>query len=144
MNQSFKNELTQLINKYGIDAEANTPDYLLAEYVVDVLSSHIGITKTRDEWKERPKAPVNPDIPKEVLMVADAVAKALGGNCTVEIIKAEPQRKRKNRKKKNHGKEIFEDLDQCNDAINGNMPPGKILIGWELDIKVKPRYKKMK
>lgn len=105
MNQSFKNELTQLINKYGIDAEANTPDYLLAEYVVDVLSSHIGITKTRDEWKERPKAPVKPDIPQEVLRVADAVAKALGGNCTVEIIKAEPQRKRKNRKKKNHGKE---------------------------------------
>lgn len=66
MKQSFKNELTQLINKYSIDAEANTPDYLLAEYVVDVLSSYVGITKARDEWKERPKAPVKPDIPKEV------------------------------------------------------------------------------
>lgn len=42
------------------------------------------------------------------------------------------------------GKEIFEDLDQCTDEINGNIPLGKILIGWELDIKVKPRYKKMK
>lgn len=42
------------------------------------------------------------------------------------------------------GKEIFEDIDQCNDAINGNTPPDKIIIGWELDIKVKPRYKKMK
>ena len=39
------------------------------------------------------------------------------------------------------GKEIFEDIDQCNDAINGNTPPDKIIIGWELDIKVKPRYK---
>lgn len=39
------------------------------------------------------------------------------------------------------GKEIFEDIDQCNDEINGNIPPGKILIGWQLDIKVKPRYK---
>lgn len=105
MEQNFKEELTQLINKYGLDSDANTPDFLLAEYVVDVLSAHIGVTKTRDEWKQRPKAPVNPDIPKEVLMVADAVAKALGGNCTVEIIKTEPQRKRKNRKKKNHGKE---------------------------------------
>lgn len=65
MNQSFKNEITQLINKYSIDAEANTPDYILA----------------------------------------DAVAKALGRNCTIEIIKAEPQHKQKNRKKKNHGKE---------------------------------------
>lgn len=110
MNQSFKNELTQLINKYGIDAEANTPDYLLAEYVIDVLSSHIGITKTRDEWKQRPKAPVNPDIPKEVLRVADAVAKALGGNCAVEIIgmkpkqsEVKPKRKRKRNKSKNNG-----------------------------------------
>lgn len=105
MNQSFKNEITQLINKYSIDAEANTPDYILAEYVVDVLSSYVGITKARDELKERPKAPVKPDIPKEVLRVADAVAKALGRNCTIEIIKAEPQHKQKNRKKKNHGKE---------------------------------------
>lgn len=110
MNQSFKNELTQLINKYNLDTEANTPDYLLAEYVIDVLSSHIGITKTRDEWKERPKAPVNPDIPKEVLRVADAVAKALGGNCAVEIIgmkpmqsEVKPKRKRKRNKSKNNG-----------------------------------------
>ena len=42
------------------------------------------------------------------------------------------------------GKEIFEDLDQCTNEINRTIPPGKILIGWELDIKVKPRYKKMK
>ncbi len=42
------------------------------------------------------------------------------------------------------GKEIFEDLDQRYNAIIGNLPIGKILIGWELDIKVKPRYKKMK
>ena len=101
----FKNELAALINKYGIDAEANTPDFLLAEIAVDAIASFVGLVKTRDEYNKKPKAPETPDIPKEVLRVADAVAKALGGNCTVEIIKAEPQRKRKNRKKKNHGKE---------------------------------------
>lgn len=42
------------------------------------------------------------------------------------------------------GKEIFEDLDQCNDEIIKNVLYNKILIGWELDIKVKPRYKKIK
>lgn len=101
----FKNELAALINKYGIDAETNTPDFMLAEIAVDAIASFGALVKTRDEYKQKPKAPETPDIPKEVLMVADAVAKALGGNCTVEIIKAEPQRKRKNRKKKNHGKE---------------------------------------
>ena len=101
----FKNELATLINKYGIDADANTPDFLLAEIAVDAIASFVGLVKTRDEYNKKPKAPETPDIPKEVLRVADAVAKALGGNCTVEIIKAEPQRKRKNHKKKNHGKE---------------------------------------
>lgn len=101
----FKDELAALINKYGIDADANTPDFLLAEIAVDAIASFVGLVKTRDEYNKKPKAPETPDIPKEVLRVADAVAKALGGNRTVEIIKAEPQRKRKNRKKKNHGKE---------------------------------------
>lgn len=101
----FEDELAALINKYGIDADANTPDFLLAEIAVDAIASFVGLVKTRDEYNKKPKAPETPDIPKEVLRVADAVAKALGGNCTVEIIKAEPQRKRKNRKKKNHGKE---------------------------------------
>lgn len=101
----FKNELAALINKYGIDAQTNTPDFMLAEIAVDAIASFGALVKTRDEYKQKPKAPETPDIPKEVLRVADAVAKALGGNCTVEIIKAEPQRKRKNRKKKNHGKE---------------------------------------
>ena len=101
----FKDELAALINKYGIDAQTNTPDFMLAEIAVDAIASFGALVKTRDEYKQKPKAPETPDIPKEVLRVADAVAKALGGNCTVEIIKAEPQRKRKNRKKKNHGKE---------------------------------------
>lgn len=101
----FKNELAALINKYRIDAQTNTPDFMLAEIAVDAIASFGALVKTRDEYKQKPKAPETPDIPKEVLRVADAVAKALGGNCTVEIIKAEPQRKRKNRKKKNHGKE---------------------------------------
>ena len=44
------------------------------------------------------------DIPEEVKRVADAVAKA-GGNCTIKFVKVDPpQRKRKNHKKKNHGK----------------------------------------
>lgn len=101
----FKNELAALINKYGIDAKANTPDFLLAEITVDAIASFVALVKTRDEYNKKPKAPETPDIPKEVLRVADAVAKALGGNYTVKVVKVEPKRKRKNDKKKNHGKE---------------------------------------
>ena len=74
-----------MINKYGLDSDANTPDYLLAEYVVDVLSSHIAMTRTRDEWKERQQAPETPNIPDEVKRVADEVAKALGGKCPLKL-----------------------------------------------------------
>lgn len=106
----FKNELAALINKYGIDADANTPDFLLAEIAVDAIASFVGLVKTRDEYNKKPKAPETPEIPKEVLKVADAVAKALGGNCTVEIIEmkpmqseVKPKRKRKRNKSKNNG-----------------------------------------
>lgn len=95
----FKDELAALINKYGIDADANTPDYLLAEIAVDAIASVVGLVKTRDEYKEKP------GIPKEVLRVATAIAKATGGTCTVEIIETKPFTTRKNRNKKNHGKE---------------------------------------
>ena len=104
----FKDELAALINKYGIDADANTPDYLLAEIAVDAIASVVGLVKTRDEYKEKPE---KPGIPKEVLRVATAIAKATGGTCTVEIVEVpikpptEKKPKRKNRKKKNHGKE---------------------------------------
>ena len=73
----FKNELAALINKYGIDAQTNTPDFMLAEIAVDAIASFGALVKTRDEYKQKPKAPETPDIPKEVLRVADAVAKAL-------------------------------------------------------------------
>lgn len=106
----FKNELAALINKYGIDAETNTPDFMLAEIAVDAIASFGALVKTRDEYKQKPKAPETPDIPKEVLRVADAVAKALGGNCKVQIVgvkapqsEVKTKRKRKRNKSKNNG-----------------------------------------
>lgn len=106
----FKNELAALINKYGIDAQTNTPDFMLAEIAVDAIASFGALVKTRDEYNKKPKAPETPDIPKEVLRVTDAVAKALGGNCKVQIVgvkapqsEVKPKRKRKRNKSKNNG-----------------------------------------
>lgn len=33
----FENELTKLINRHNMEGKSNTPDHLLAEYLVDCL-----------------------------------------------------------------------------------------------------------
>lgn len=111
---TFKKELEILINKYGIDADTNTPDFILAELAVEAISSFGAATQAREKHKNiAPGISVDmrettPEIPKYLLQVADAVAKALGGNCTVEIIGMKPPQsevkpKRKRNKSKNNG-----------------------------------------
>ena len=39
-NDQFVKELESLLNKYSIDNECETPDYILAEYLYDVLQSY--------------------------------------------------------------------------------------------------------
>ena len=85
--------------------QTNTPDFMLAEIAVDAIASFGALVKTRDEYKQKPKAPEMPDIPKEVLKIATAIAKATGGTCTIEIAEIKPFSKSKKRKKKEHGKE---------------------------------------
>lgn len=38
-DENFKRELSKIMNCYGIDAECSTPDYLLAEYLINCLKS---------------------------------------------------------------------------------------------------------
>ena len=38
-DENLKRELGKIMNCYGIDAECSTPDYLLAEYLIDCLKS---------------------------------------------------------------------------------------------------------
>ena len=113
---TFKKELEILINKYGLDADTETPDFVLANVACDALASYAGAIQARKEYKKIfpgktiEVREVAPQIPKEILKVADAVAKALGENCTVEIIgmkpmqsEVKPKRKRKRNKSKNNG-----------------------------------------
>lgn len=112
---TFKKELEILINKYGLDADTETPDFILANIACDALASYAGAVGAREHknivsGKTIEVREVAPQIPKEILKVADAVAKALGENCTVEIIgmkpmqsEVKPKRKRKRNKSKNNG-----------------------------------------
>lgn len=38
-DETLKLDLSKLMNIHGIDAECSTPDYLLAEYLIDCLKS---------------------------------------------------------------------------------------------------------
>jgi hypothetical protein len=52
-NEAFSEELTQLLNKYSIDTECSTPDYMLAKYIISSLDALTQTHQTRDVWFSR-------------------------------------------------------------------------------------------
>jgi hypothetical protein len=54
----FKKELEGLINKYSMENDSNTPDFILADYLVKCLEAFNLTTKWRTNWyseDEKPK-----------------------------------------------------------------------------------------
>lgn len=47
---AFKNELESAINRYSVDNELNTPDFLLAEYLVQCLNNYKDIAVKNKAW----------------------------------------------------------------------------------------------
>ena len=48
--KEFKKELEVLINKYSIENDSNTPDYILANYLFSCLEAYNKSVKSRDKW----------------------------------------------------------------------------------------------
>ena len=48
MKKTFKKELLSLINTYCMEADSDTPDYILAEYMVQCLKLFNKSTQARD------------------------------------------------------------------------------------------------
>ena len=46
----FKADLQELINRYSIEQDSNTPDYLLAEYLIKCLDNYASIINGKDNW----------------------------------------------------------------------------------------------
>lgn len=46
----LEKELTFFLNKHSIEGASNTPDYILARYLVDCLSTFSAAVNYRDEW----------------------------------------------------------------------------------------------
>lgn len=48
--ETFKKELTGLINKYSLENDSDTPDYVLAEYIQSCLDSYTKAVGKRDNF----------------------------------------------------------------------------------------------
>ena len=48
--ETFKKELEVLINRCNIENESDTPDYIIAEYLTNLLKIFNNTTKKRDKW----------------------------------------------------------------------------------------------
>jgi hypothetical protein len=51
--KGFKKELEQLLNKYSIDNDTNTPDFILADYLTGCIKVYNKTTVKRDDWSGR-------------------------------------------------------------------------------------------
>lgn len=50
--EDFQKELQRLLNKHSIDAYCETPDFILAAYLVENLEIFSGTVKWTSRWKE--------------------------------------------------------------------------------------------
>ena len=55
--KEFETELRQLINKYSMENQSNTPDYILAEYLLRCLVAFEVATQQREGWYGRDARP---------------------------------------------------------------------------------------
>lgn len=46
----FQNRLKDLINEFNIEDGSNTPDFILAEYLVNCLRAYETIHKSNEDW----------------------------------------------------------------------------------------------
>lgn len=53
MNGEFREELQHLLNKHSLESDSDTPDYVLARYLVNCLSVFNEATRAREEFYGR-------------------------------------------------------------------------------------------
>lgn len=51
----FREELQALINSYCMENESDTPDFLLAAYLIKCLDAYNECVMQRDQWLGRPQ-----------------------------------------------------------------------------------------
>ena len=59
---TFEKELENLINKYNKENGSDTPDFILAEYLLGCLETWNNSIKKREKWYDRVPKEVEPPI----------------------------------------------------------------------------------
>lgn len=54
---TFEKELKELINKHSIENESNTPDFILAQYLMACLKAFTTAIQQRENWYGRDPTP---------------------------------------------------------------------------------------
>lgn len=49
-HEAFRKELQELINRHSMENGADTPDFLLADYLIACLAAFNSTTNMRDSW----------------------------------------------------------------------------------------------
>ena len=55
MEQTFEKELEALINRYSEENTSDTPDYILAHYILKALEAFNSTVNLREQWYGREK-----------------------------------------------------------------------------------------
>ena len=74
-NAPFEKELEALINKHSLENESNTPDYILAQYLINCLAAFTQATQQRENWYGRDPRPSNSDF----IEIKEFLGENLGG-----------------------------------------------------------------
>lgn len=57
LTPEFKEELETLLNCHSIDSETETPDFILAQFLIDTIDAYSKVRDQTDRWKGR-EAPI--------------------------------------------------------------------------------------
>jgi hypothetical protein len=76
MSTEFERELEQLINKHSMENASNTPDFILADYLMKCLETYNNTIRRRSEWYK-------PDVKTSVNEIAPAGRTRVWEICTV-------------------------------------------------------------
>ena len=64
MKNTLRSDIEHVINCHSAESESNTPDFILAHYLLDCLAAFNKATITREQWYDTPLKTQDLKLPK--------------------------------------------------------------------------------